>query len=138
MVAFTEYLPLTSTWARIAGIPLTLRLEANASDVSVIHLPARAFLGALPEIVTRPPGRTIPGVAVTELEGGVAPTCAGTGIENAPLLIDCFGPLSTDTVMVVPAGRVAEPTIGSPGVATPVVRASPLLGGVGGAKKPSL
>ena len=34
---------------------LMRRLEANASDISVIHLPARAFLGALPEIVTRPP-----------------------------------------------------------------------------------
>ncbi|MGZ4167263.1 MAG: hypothetical protein ACXVUX_08920 [Solirubrobacteraceae bacterium] len=53
MVAVAEYLPFTSTCVRIAGIPSTVRLDANASLCSVIHFPARALLGALPVIVTR-------------------------------------------------------------------------------------
>ena len=56
---------------RIDGMPSTLVFEANASDCSVIHSPACAFLGPLPAIVTVAPEVIVPGVALTVLYGVV-------------------------------------------------------------------
>jgi hypothetical protein len=52
-------------------MPSTLVFEANASDCSVIHTPACAFLGPLPAIVTVAPEVIVPGVALTVLYGVV-------------------------------------------------------------------
>src|ERR1700734_1016743 len=68
-VVVTLYVPSSRTWARIDGKPSLVNLDENACDLSVTQSPARAFLGASPEIATRCPGLASCGRAVTELYG---------------------------------------------------------------------
>src|ERR1700759_646284 len=74
-------MPSTSAGVWTAGTPLTVRADANASDVIVRFKPALAY--ASPETVS-----FAPGLSVVErppiVNGALFVTCEGTGATGAP------------------------------------------------------